>query len=394
MKDVIRIVLVDPNPQTRDELRRSLSGMPAIWLAEMLNSYEKVVERLKELGAHLTIVTLDHDPVQAVELIERIIQSEPGAVVLPASVCSDSALILKAIRAGAREFLTLPSDGADLLATVTRLLRGQELSHVAQGDEPRIITFTGATGGVGCTSIAVNVAVSLAARKKQETVLIDLDLLFGSVDALLDVSPGHTLADLIQNVQRLDLTLLKRSITRHASGLFILPHPPELEEAGLIDSDAFGRLLRMVKASFNTVLIDASKALQPCDLVAYEMSDVIVVVTQLDLLGVRNTARLLKLFRQTEKLADRVKLIVNRAGSVETEVSVKKAEETLKTPISWEIPNVSRLFQQARVKGVPLAEVAQGSRAHQIFLEVARSLCPDVTEEPTAKRKSRFAALF
>ncbi len=168
MKDVIRIVLVDPNQETRDELRQCLSVMQSIWLSEVHTSYQKGIERAKELGGHLTIVTLDHDPVQAIELIQRILQSDPGAVVLPASVSTDSALILKAIRAGAREFLTLPTEASELLATVTRLLHGRDLSHVADGGEPKIITFTGATGGVGCTTIAVTLSsVWRPARSKR-----------------------------------------------------------------------------------------------------------------------------------------------------------------------------------------------------------------------------------
>ena len=109
--------------------------------------------------------------------------------------------------------------------------------------------------------------------------------------------------------------LLKRSMTRHGSGLYVLPHPTDFEEAARIDPEALGRLLGLLKALFNTVVIDASKALQSSDLMAYETSDVILVVTQLDLVVLRNTARLLTLFRQTERLAGRVKLIVNRVSS-------------------------------------------------------------------------------
>ena len=106
------------------------------------------------------------------------------------------------------------------------------------------------------------------------------------------------------------------------------------------------------------------------------MSDVILVVVQLDVVCLRNTSRLIGLFREFDGLADRVKLVVNRSGSRESEISLKKAEETLKMPISWQIPNASRTFQEARIKGVPLAEVAKGSRPHQVFLEIARSLSP------------------
>jgi len=394
MKDVIRIVLVDPNEESREAFRRLLGGMSAIWLTEVFTSYQNLGVRVKEIGAHMTIITLDHDPNQAIELIQAMSQADPNAVILPASRTSDSTLILRAIRAGAREFLTLPTEPAELIATVNRILRGRLDSPTSQEDGSKIITVTGAAGGVGSTTVAVNLATTLAAHKKQEVLLLDLDLIFGSVDAYLDIIPDHTLTNVIQNFERLDLMLVKRSMTRHGSGLYVLPHPIELEDAARIDPETFGRLLGLLKAAFNTVVIDASKALQSSDLVAYEMSDVILVVTQLELVVVRNTSRLLSLFRQTERLADRVKLVVNRTGTNETEISVKKAEETLKMPISWQIPNAYKPFQLARIKGVPLAEVASGSRPHQVFLEMAQGLRPVAPDESSKPRKSLFAALF
>jgi pilus assembly protein CpaE len=117
------------------------------------------------------------------------------------------------------------------------------------------------------------------------------------------------------------------------------------------------------------------------------------LVVQLDLVCLRNTSRLIGLFRQFDGLADRVKLVANRTGSLETEISLKKAEETLKMPVSWQVPNSSRPFQDARNKGVPLSEVAKGSRAHHVFLEIARSLRP-AAEAPSSKPKRGLFAAF
>jgi pilus assembly protein CpaE len=394
MKDVTRIVLVDPNEQSREAFRRLLGGMSAFWLTEVFTSYQNLGVRVKEIGAHLTIVTLDHEPNQAIELIQAMSQVDPNAVILPASRTSDSTLILRAIRAGAREFLTLPTEPRELLDTVNRILRGRLDSLTTEEAAPKIITFAGAAGGVGTTTIAVNLATTLAANKKQEVLLLDLDLMFGSVDACLDIITDHTLTNVIQNFERLDLMLLKRSMTRHGSGLYLLPHPIELEDASRIDPDTFGRLLGLLKAAFDTVVIDASKSLQSSDFIAYEMSDVILVVTQLDLVALRNTSRLLTLFRQSEGLADHVKLIVNRVGSTDTEISIKKAEETLKMPISWQIPNAYKAFQLARTKGVPLSDIAKGCRPHQVFLEMARSIQPMAADASSKPRKGLFAALF
>ncbi len=251
----------------------------------------------------------------------------------------------------------------------------------------------GASGGVGVTSVAVNLATCLAAAKEQETILLDLDMVFGSVNAALDIVTDHTLYTVLQSFERLDATLLKRSMTRHASGLYVLPRPQAIEEVGKVDPDTLQRLLGLLKAAFGTVVIDTSKGLQSSDFAALEMSDVILVVAQLELTCLRNTARLIQLFQQFDGLADRVKLVVNRYGSTDTEISQAKAEETFKMPIAWQIPNAIKGFQAARIKGAPIADVAKGSRPHQVFLEMARAVRP-LTEEPVKPRKGLFAALF
>jgi pilus assembly protein CpaE len=394
MKDVIRIVLVDPVEESRTCLQRLLGGITSVWLSEVLSSYEEAMNRAKEIAAHITIVVLDHDNNQAVELIQKLNHIDTAAVVLPASRSTDSTLILKAIRAGAREFVTLPVEPTELLEIISRLASGRSESKTTSEHGPRIISVAGAAGGVGSTTLAVNVAAALAAAKEQETILLDLDLLFGSVDACLDIAPDHTLFHVLQNFERLDLTLLKRSIPRHDTGLYVLPHPEALQDVASIDPENLRRFLGLLRAAFNTIVIDTSKGLLASDFTAFEMSDVILVVLQLDLVCLRNTSRLLSLFRQYDGLAERVKLVANRSGSLETEISLKKTEETLKMPVSWQLPNASRPFQEARNKGVPLSDVAKGSRAHHVFLEIARSLRPAAENASSKPKRGFFAALF
>ncbi len=313
---------------------------------------------------------------------------------LPASASSDSTLILKSIRAGAREFLTLPTEATELLEIITRLFRGRDDASSSAIKGPQILTVTGAAGGVGCTSLAVNLATSMAGSREFETILLDFDLMFGSVDACLDIIPDNTLINVVQSFDRLDLTLLKRSMTRHSSGLYVLPHPVALEDAARIDPETLKRLLGLLKAAFPCLIIDTSKGLQTSDFVAFEMADVILMVIVLDLTCLRNTSRLLNLFKQFDGMIDRVKLVINRAGSAETEISLKKAEETLKLPISWQVPLASKVFQNSRVRGVPISEVASGSRPHQSILEIARALSPALSSGVEKRRKGLFAAFF
>ena len=136
MKDLIRIVLVDPNGESRDALRRLLGRSARFWVAEVLESYREAAARIAAIAPDLTIVALDHDPQQAIELIGAVTQANPRATILPASRNSDSTLILRAIRAGAREFLTLPAEPSELLEITGRLLRGREESQARRRARP------------------------------------------------------------------------------------------------------------------------------------------------------------------------------------------------------------------------------------------------------------------
>ena len=394
LKDAIRIVLVDPIDDTRQALQRMIGGISEVWVADVCSQYEGTDQRVVDIGPDLVLVVLDSDPLQAIQLVQAILQRSPNVAVLPASRDRDSGVILRVIRAGAREFLPLPTEASDLVDSVKRLIRPREETQTSGVRGPQIVTITGASGGVGCTSLAVNLATTLAKASPHEAILADFDLLFGSVDACLDIIPDQSLQGIIQNIDRLDLTLLKRSLTRHSSGLYVLPHPVAMEDAAKIDPDALRRLLTLLKAAFPSVLIDTSKGLQSSDFVAFEMADVILVVLQLDLTCLRNTARLMQLFQQFDGLLDRVKLVVNRAGSHDAEISQKKAEETLRMPISFHIPNATKLFFAARAKGVPIDAIATGSKAHQAILQIARSVRPFPAAEEAKPRKGLFAAFF
>src|SRR5262249_7902111 len=157
-----------------------------------------------------------------------------------------------------------------------------------------------------------------------------------------DIMPDHTLMEVAQSVDRLDLTLLKRSLTRHSSGVFVLPHPVAMEDVAKIEPDSLRRVGRLLTAAFDTVVIDASNGLQAADIVACQMAGAILLVPRLELTCLRNTARLLQRFRQLDVLADKVRVVVNRSYDNVCEIGLKKAEEVLSAAISWQIPSSSK----------------------------------------------------
>ncbi|MBX6314675.1 MAG: AAA family ATPase [Isosphaeraceae bacterium] len=396
MKSMIRVVLIDPCVESRQALEHLLGGFDAVQVVAACGSYPEGIAAAAVQAPEMALVVLDDDPGAALGVIQTVARSRPGAVVMAASRARDGDLILRTVRAGAREFLPLPAEPSELAEAFDRLAPVPS----AEGDAPQrpsqVLAITGATGGIGCTTLAINLGAILARSPGSSVALADFDLLLGAVDACLDIIPDHTVLEVAQNIDRLDLTLLKRSLTRHASGLYVLPRPLAIEDVAKIDPEALRHVIGLLKSAFGTILIDTSKSLQASDLIAFELADTILLVVQLDPTCLRNTARLLQLFRQFEGLTEKVRVVINRAGSRDCEISPKRAEETLNLPVSWEIPNASREFAAARARGVPLEAEAPHCRAHRALLEIARTFTAPEPEGAERKRSrfGRFAASF
>lgn len=394
MKEMIRVVLIDPLEESRGRLQQLLTGLGSVWLNEVCPTYSGAGKAISGQLPHLAIVNLDADPEASIQLVGELSRSHPSMAILPASQTKDGNLILRSMRAGAREFLQLPADHDEVLAAVGRLVHPSAPGTQGGRLGGRVISVVGASGGVGTTSLAVNLATCLAQDAKRTVALADFDLLLGVVDACLDIIPAYTLLEVAQSSDRLDLTLLKRSMTRHESGLFVLPRPIALEDAVKIDPEALRRVIGLLKAICSTIVIDTSKALQASDFIAFESSDVILLTVVLELNCLRNTARLLQLFRQMDGMMERVRVVVNRMDSKGFDISVKKAEEVMNLPISWRIPNCSRDFNAARARGIPLESVAPRSAALKVIRELAAGLESPRKGEPAPPRPSRFAASF
>jgi pilus assembly protein CpaE len=394
MKEAVRVILVDPGARSSKGLQRQLEGMSELQLLEICNAYQAAIHRIAALAPDLVLVVVDDNIDQALEMVGTVSHSQPGVVLVPAGTNHDVSVILRSVRCGAREFLPLPVAEHELSETVRRVCPC--LGVEAQGGErgPQVIAVTGAVGGVGCSTLSVNLAATLAKLTRRETVLVDFDLLFGSIEESLAVIPDNSLEVVVRNIDDMDPALLKRWLPRHASGLYVLPHPVNIEEAARLDPEGLRQVLALLKQSFDTVVIDTSKALQLTDFLAFEVADVILVVLQLNLNCTRNTVRLLQYFRQFEGLAEKVRLVVNRVNSPLAEISLKKAQELLKTEATWHLPNATQLFRPARTQGVPIDDVegGAGSKAHESLLTMARLLQPFPVEQ--AKTRKRMFSAF
>ncbi len=393
-----RVAIVDPTESTRESLRTLLLGVDFVWLEAECARYEYFFEVISGSMPDLAIVGLDADKQKALQMIGQLSVEMPKLPIL--TISHDHQALLQSLQKGAKYFLTHPVGLEDMLTALRRAMGdatggGGDISGPSSGIMSRpttassqIISVLGSRGGVGTTTVAVNLAATLASEPGNNVALLDLDLALGDADIALEVSGSNenfSIADLARNIDRLDMNFLRRAMARHeGSNLSILRHPLEIQEIGVIHEGHIERVLNLLKISYSHLVLDLSKALLPTDLMAMRLSDAILLVAQLELSSLRNVVRLVHCLNQEEGMSEKIRVVINRVGSesIEEGISLKKAEEVIGKPIFWQIPNDSKAVIGARVAGAPLIKHSPKCRAHQAIVGLANSVTGKAAAAP------------
>lgn len=387
MSGTLRISICDPDETTRENLKKYLIGMEQVWLEADCSRYEFFSEIVSQTTPDVAIINIDSNDEKAMSLVENVARTHPGCGIVVVSSRTDGQMILRAMRSGAREFLNSPVQIDELVGALDRVSSSSDGKQ--RSNAGSIIAVAGASGGVGTTSIAVNLAVALAQRPDRSVVLIDLDLALGDADVFLDMIPDYTLLDVSQNISRLDLALLRKSLTKHETGVYLLPRPVQIEDISTISNDDFKRVIGLLKASFTHLVIDLSKSYSRLDIAALEAAKHILLLTQLDLPCLRNVVRLLSSLEAYEGVNEKVNVVVNRAGLDKSQISSAKAEETIDREIFWRIPNNYPVISECRNNGIPLLTQAPGKAITHSICELAEKISGDAVAETAAEPEAK-----
>ena len=403
-----RVVIVDPTESTRESLRTLLLGVDFVWLESECTRYEyflSVVDEGTKPGGQgvpdLAIVSMDADKAKALMMIGQLSTKHPKLPIL--TISQDHQALLQSLQRGAKYFLTQPVGLEDLLAALRRALgeAGMEVSNTggtqqlsgALGRAPQssqVIAVLGSRGGVGTTSLAVNLAATLATDKANQVALLDLDLALGDADIAVELKgiDNISIADLARNIERLDMNFLRRALVKHeATGLNVLRHPLEVADISVIHEGHVERIVNLLRISYSHLVLDLTKCLLPTDLMALRMADTVLLTAQLELSSLRNVVRLLHCLGGEDDIAGKCQVVLNRVGSeaVEEGISVKKAEEVIGRKVYWQVPNDHKAMIAARVAGGPLVQVNPKSRAQQAIAAMAADLCGKTAAGPDPK---------
>lgn len=344
---------------------------------------ELIADEYRSVNPGAAIVAVRSDTPQRFGLIHNI--SAAGGVVIVVSETKDPELILRSMRAGAREFV-LDSDHEELRLAV----RTHAKVTYGGGEIGQVVTIFGAKGGVGATAIATNLAGAMQ-RRSLRTCLVDLDLYLGDVLAFLDIPGSYSITDVLANMSRLDRELLATSVTKHRSGISVLAQSSKVEEAEQIKAPEIAALLEFLRRNYDFVIVDGVRGFDELSLAALDSSQHVFMTLTQDVPAVRNGQRCLELFGRLQYDQGRIKLLLNRYQKA-SKITVEVVSETLGQQLTHTISNDFLLLIDAINRGVLLTEVAPRARITQDIEGLIPHLLPE--KAPRLRRQSLLGTLF
>ncbi|MFN8614569.1 MAG: response regulator [Vampirovibrionales bacterium] len=376
MSSSITAILIDSDPSVRALIRHTLQGKgnyndSIAVVGETENTaygYELIRQH------HPDLVFLDVTDSKGFEILERIGTYFKDTMVVASGQDLTLDTVMHCMQAGAREYLRRPFSETDITQLIQR--HRPSLGRHNRDEAGRLITVFSNKGGLGKTTIAVNTAMALSESTGHPVALIDFNLQLGDIATFLDIQPRQTVADLVKNLARVDEEYLKTSLTPFSSGnskLFVLADPTDFEEADDITPDQLATLVAMLKATFPYVVVDLGSSIDSRSIAVLDQSDTILLTSMMNLPCIRNTQRMLNLFKQLGYDAHKIKLIINRYVPND-EITLEDIEKTLKKDIFWQFPNNYFAVIASINRGIPLRMLDNGRDLYNSFLSFSRQL--------------------
>jgi pilus assembly protein CpaE len=368
--NVLSVALIGPEESRRREIAIAVAG-PQANVAREFRAYPQLddVPPLLEAGYDIIIIDLDTNPETALDLIEHIC-GHSSVTVMVYSVRADSELLVRCMRAGAREFLTPPFSQGALAEAMVRASVRRPTSRPSKKAAGRLLVFTGAKGGSGVTTVASNFAVALANESGQSTLLIDLDLPLGAAALDLGITTAFSALDALQNISRLDSTFFARLLTKHSSGLSVLSAPDKYTATAFSD-ESLEKLLSIARQDFDFVIIDAGSSVGSIFRILVDAATTVYLITQVGISELRNSNRLISEFFATR--ATKLQIVLNRFTPRSLVIDEDSITKALTLPATWKIPSDYPVVRQAQNSATPFA--MGDSPIADIIRQMARTAC-------------------
>jgi pilus assembly protein CpaE len=371
--DKIRVLIVDDIAETRENVRKLLQFESDVDVVGTARSGREGIQLSSEVDPDVVLMDINMPDIDGISATEEIRQKSPHIQVVILSVQGDPNYMRRAMLAGARDFLTKPPMGDELISAIKR---AGEMAHLERekGSKQKMVSAPGGTssvmagfaptsngkiitvyspkGGTGCTTIAVNLAIALN-NEDTRAVLVDANLQFGDVSVFVNEQGKNTILELAPRIDDLEPDVVEEILVKHeASGVRILGAPQRPEMAEKVSADQFGKVLKMLQRMYSYVVVDTSPILSDVILSTIDATDIILLVTTQEIPAIKNARLFLDLLHTMGISKERIVFAMNRYDK-RIGITPERVSDNLKHEIVASIPLEEKIAITAVNRGIP-----------------------------------------
>jgi len=405
----IRVMIVDDVSETRENVRKLLQFESDVEVVGVARTGKEAIQVSQDLHPDVVLMDINMPDMDGISATEAIRAKQPAVQVVILSVQGDQNYMRRAMLAGARDFLTKPPMGDELISAIRRAgaMAQSEKSKSAQiavtpisgnvgsmiaygGSKGKIVTVYSPKGGTGCTTLAVNLALTLN-NEDTRVALVDGNLQFGDVAVFINEQGKNTIIDLAPRADELDPEIVEEVMLKHAaSGLHVLAAPGRPEYADKVSSGQFSKVLEYLRQMYAYVVVDTAALLTDVTLAAIDVSDLIVLVTTQDIPSIKNCRLFLDLLQTLGIERDRILFVMNRYDK-RINITPDRVTENLKQEIVSVIPFDDQTATKAVNRGIPFVLDSKNQPAARGVFSLAESVRARVAAQEAADEPNRIS---
>ncbi len=392
MARTVRTILYTANESAAPELRRAITALPQLRIVAELDEPSLLPQAVAQFPCDVIIADLDPNAAVVIECLRQLRETETNLPIFALSKQTEGDVVLSAMKAGVKEYLVKPLNVEELEQAISRIVASR--SGVKQPG--KLISVMGSSGGVGCTTIATNLAVELAdlVEDDEMVAIVDLDFRFGHVATLLDVHGQYTVADLCSTQEELDPQMIMRALIKHETGVYVLRRPQSFAQAEMITAAHCANVLTSLQAMCEYVVVDGPTRQDPGGRSVLDAADYNFLVLQLLVTSVRNTDRMVQELGTLGFNASRISLVCNRIGRESAHLELEQVQMTLNRKMFATISDDWKSVSASINIGQPLKTFAEKVRVRQEIRDLARLIHTPEEAAESAKKGGLFGRFF
>jgi pilus assembly protein CpaE len=361
--NLLRLKLKMKNPREEANLKEAISSVPGF-----------IIDANGTPDCDLMIMEIGADPDADFRFVEESRTNGRAGEIFLTSARKDPEVLLKALKMGVKEFFPQPLNRDEVAASLRKFKSEAGAMSREQGRPKNgiVVSVLGSKGGVGATTTAVNLAVSVKqAAGGKSVALMDMNGLQGDVSLLLDIKNSFSWADGAKDIDRMDSTYLLHTLYKHPAGIHVLPAPSRLDGMNAASPETTEKLVALMRSAFDIIIADVSRHFDTLSLRMLALSDIILIVSELNILSLVNARKLLDALQETGiSYGKNIKLVINRYEK-KSMVSGAEAEKTCGREIAVTLANDYETATSAVNSGRTLVEASGKSALSDDFRSLA-----------------------